>query len=177
MSPGDSGKAKIEYERDYDLLTNLLNCRAFHAQMQQLFQPSGKLKVAALIMMDLDNLKYINDTFGHDYGDQYIRAAANALRIGTPDSAVLSRMSGDEFYIFLYGYDTEDQVREKIDQLQKSIQTSTLDLPNRPSFTIRASAGVAWYPKDSENYEQLIRYADFAMYSVKEHDEGPVRGI
>ena len=165
-------KQKIEYERDYDLLTNLLNRRAFHAQMQQLFRPSGKLKVAALIMMDLDNLKYINDTFGHDYGDQYIRAAANALRIGTPDSAVLSRMSGDEFYIFLYGYDTEDQVREKIDQLQKSIQTSTLDLPNRPSFRIRASAGVAWYPKDSENYEQLIRYADFAMYSVKSMTKG-----
>lgn len=165
-------KQKIEYERDYDLLTNLLNRRAFHARMQQLFQSPGQLKLAALIMMDLDNLKYINDTFGHDYGDQYIRGAANALRIGTPDNAVLSRMSGDEFYIFLYGYDTENQVREKIDRLQKSIQTSTLDLPNRPSFRIRASAGVAWYPKDSENYEQLIRYADFAMYSVKSMTKG-----
>lgn len=165
-------KQKIEYERDYDLLTNLLNRRAFHSRMQQLFQSPEQLKLAALIMMDLDNLKYINDTFGHDYGDQYIRAAANALKIGTPEDAVLSRMSGDEFYIFLYGYDTEIQVREKIDRLQKSIQTSTLDLPNRPSFRIRASAGVAWYPKDSENYEQLIRYADFAMYSVKNMTKG-----
>ena len=94
-------------------------------------------------MMDLDNLKYINDTFGHDYGDQYIRAAANALRIGSPENAVISRMSGDEFYLFLYGYDSEDQARERIDRLQKSIQTSTLELPNRPSFRIRASAGVA----------------------------------
>ena len=55
---------------------------------------------------------------------------------------------------------------------QKSIQTSTLELPNRPSFRIRASAGVAWYPKDSESYEQLIRYADFAMYSVKNMTKG-----
>ena len=87
-------KQKIEYERDYDLLTNLLNRRAFHSRMRQLFQNRGRMKVAALIMMDLDNLKYINDTFGHDYGDQYIRAAANALRIGSPENAVISRMSG-----------------------------------------------------------------------------------
>lgn len=165
-------KQKIEYERDYDLLTNLLNRRAFHSRMRQLFQNRSRMKVAALIMMDLDNLKYINDTFGHDYGDQYIRAAANALRIGSPKNAVISRMSGDEFYLFLYGYDSEDQARERIDRLQKSIQTSTLELPNRPSFRIRASAGVAWYPKDSESYEQLIRYADFAMYSVKNMTKG-----
>ncbi len=57
-------KQKIEYERDYDLLTNLLNRRAFHSRMTQLFQNRSRMKVAALIMMDLDNLKYINDTFG-----------------------------------------------------------------------------------------------------------------
>ena len=130
-------RQKIEYERDYDILTHLLNRRAFHSRMRQLFQNRGRMKVAALIMMDLDNLKYINDTFGHDYGDQYIRAAANALRIGSPENAVISRMSGDEFYLFLYGYDSEDQARERIDRLQKSIQTSTLELPNRPSFRIR----------------------------------------
>ena len=165
-------RLRIEHERDYDALTGLHNRRAFKRESEKIFSHPDKIGHAALVMMDLDNLKYINDTFGHDYGDQYIRAAANALRIGSPENAVISRMSGDEFYLFLYGYDSEDQARERIDRLQKSIQTSTLELPNRPSFRIRASAGVAWYPKDSESYEQLIRYADFAMYSVKNMTKG-----
>ena len=65
---------KVEYERDYDALTNLLNRRAFHRTMDELFTTKKeKLGYAALVMLDLDNLKYINDTYGHDFGDEYIR--------------------------------------------------------------------------------------------------------
>ncbi|MFR8331671.1 MAG: GGDEF domain-containing protein [Oscillospiraceae bacterium] len=62
-------KKKIEYDRDYDIVTNLYNRRAFHERMKALFAQPEKLRVSALMMMDLDNLKYINDTYGHDYGD------------------------------------------------------------------------------------------------------------
>lgn len=63
-------KKKIEYDRDYDIVTNLYNRRAFHERMKALFAQPEKLRVSALMMMDLDNLKYINDTYGHDYGRQ-----------------------------------------------------------------------------------------------------------
>lgn len=165
-------KRKIEYERDYDLLTSLLNRRAFYNWMGQLFQHPEKLGVAALIMLDLDNLKYINDNYGHDQGDEYIRCTADVIRQHTPSDAVLSRMSGDEFYVFLHGYSSQNEVRRIIDELHDGITHTLFPLPDNPSFKVRASAGVAWYPQDSTIYEQLLKYADFAMYKVKNTVKG-----
>lgn len=142
-------KRKIEYERDYDLLTSLLNRRAFYNWMGQLFQHPEKLGVAALIMLDLDNLKYINDNYGHDQGDEYIRCTADVIRRHTPSDAVLSRMSGDEFYVFLHGYSSQNEVRRIIDELHDGMTHTLFPLPDNPSFKVRASAGVAWYPQDS----------------------------
>ncbi len=165
-------KRKIEYERDYDLLTNLLNRRAFHAELKRKFASPKELKVSALIMLDLDNLKYINDTYGHDYGDVYIQYSANALKKFAPYNVVLSRMSGDEFYVFIYGYEDKAEVRRLIADIQKEMLSTVLPLPNNDSIKIRVSAGVAWYPDDAEDYETLIRYADFAMYMVKNTTKG-----
>ena len=68
-------KQKIEYDRDYDLLTDILNRRAFYNIVSEKIE-NGDLKIGAFIMWDLDNLKYVNDTYGHDYGDEYIRIAS-----------------------------------------------------------------------------------------------------
>ena len=65
-------RRRIEHERDYDVLTGLYNRRAFDARAKKLFRMPEKLGHAALLMMDMDNLKHINDTFGHDWGDRYI---------------------------------------------------------------------------------------------------------
>ena len=165
-------KRKIEYERDHDLMTSLLNRRAFYNWLGQLFQCPEKLGVAALIMLDLDNLKYINDTYGHDKGDEYIRCTADIIRRHTPPGAVLSRMSGDEFYIFLYGYSSKEELRCIIESLREGMQHTLFPLPDNPDFKVRASAGVAWYPQDSTIYEQLLKYADFAMYKVKNTVKG-----
>ena len=80
---------KMEYERDYDLLTNILNRRAFNARLEQLFQ-KGKdvLGTAALMMIDLDNLKFLNDSYGHDFGDKYIQKTAAGLKKYTPKESV-----------------------------------------------------------------------------------------
>lgn len=165
-------KKKLEYERDYDLLTNLLNRRAFHRLMVQSFRQPETLKNAALIMMDLDNLKYINDRYGHDYGDEYIRCTASVLKLFSPYQVLLSRMSGDEFHIFIYGYDTKDEIRKIIEEMKGTIRKTEFPLPDNHSFRIRASAGVAWYPDDSTDYETLVKYADFAMYKVKNTTKG-----
>ncbi|MBC3515958.1 EAL domain-containing protein [Neobittarella massiliensis] len=168
-------KNKIEYERDYDLLTNLLNRRAFHTTLQQLGQEPEKLQVAALIMLDLDNLKYINDTYGHDQGDGYIRCMAEILRGHSGDGIVTARMSGDEFYVFLYGFASKDALRVSISCIQNDIRQAVFPLPDNPEFKVRASAGVAWYPDDSRDLEMLIKYADFAMYQVKNTIKGEFR--
>ena len=168
-------KHKLEFERDYDLLTNLLNRRAFHSRMQEVFRHKADIRTAAFMLWDLDNLKYINDTYGHDYGDSYLRKTADVLRgFSSYNNAIVSRMSGDEFYIFLYGYDSKEQLREIIDTVKTNMDNAQIQLPNAAETHIRASVGVAWYPDDATNYFDLIRYADFAMYTVKNTGKGRV---
>lgn len=168
-------KRKIEYERDYDTLTNLLNRRAFHAAMKQAFSHSEALKTAAFMMWDLDNLKYINDTYGHDYGDEYIRSMANILKRFIPyNNAIVSRISGDEFYVFLYGYDNRDSVMNIIRSIKAEMNTEPFQLTRKKQTRLRASVGIAWYPDDAVNYFDLIKYADFAMYTVKNTEKGQI---
>ena len=165
-------KKKIEYDRDYDILTNLYNRRAFHERMKALFAQPEKLRVSALMMMDLDNLKYINDTYGHDYGDSYIRRAADMLRDNAGDQAVVSRLSGDEFVVFFHGFADKEGIRRVLEGIRQAMKTAIIRLPDQSCVPVRASAGVSWYPDDSRQYDVLIRYADFAMYMVKRTNKG-----
>lgn len=168
-------KQVIENERDHDILTGLMNRRAFQRKMRKLFiLETSRLKVAALIMLDLDNLKEVNDKYGHDCGDSYIKAAAHVFESSTPSEAIVSRTSGDEFYIFLYGFETKEEVEEKIDTLKESIKSTLAHLPNGHDIHILASGGVAWYPDDSLRFEDLQRYSDYAMYSVKHSVKGRI---
>lgn len=165
-------RLKIERERDYDHLTGLYNRRAFIQEMTKLFDHPATLKIAAAIMLDLDNLKYINDTFGHDFGDSYLKETALLLKNNTPSGTVIARMSGDEFYLFYYGYDSADQLRVQINRLRTSILDSSVAQPDGSMMRVRLSAGIAWYPKDSDNVMKLLKYADFAMYKVKNTTKG-----
>lgn len=167
-----SEKQKLEHERDYDLLTGLFNRRAFQSRIEQMLTRPGEVGTAVLVMMDLDNLKYVNDTYGHDFGDGYIRAAARALRRSTPDKSLAARLSGDEFVAFLYGYESVDAAREACRGIEKELRRSILALPDGSRLPVRASAGLAFYPKDAAEYTPLLQYADFAMYQVKHTDKG-----
>lgn len=176
MSRTQRLSARALFERDHDLLTGILNRRAFLRKMQQLFdQGAPVLKTAALVMIDMDELKFVNDTYGHEFGDRYLKAAAQCFRDSVPKESVVSRQSGDEFQIFLYGYETEEAVREKIEILKARIQDAYLDLPDGKKLSLRLSGGVAWYPKDSTEYEQLRIYSDSAMYEVKHSTKGAIR--
>lgn len=166
-------RQKIEHERDHDALTGLLGRRAFERRMHELFNGRSKeLRVAALLMLDLDNLKYVNDTYGHDSGDRYICSLAAALSKGTPAGTLLSRQSGDEMFVFFYGYDSEQKVRNLIRDLKRELDKQRIRLPDGSLFPVSASGGIAWYPKDSTQLERLFRYADFAMYEVKRNGKG-----
>lgn len=163
----------LEYERDHDILTGLINRRAFYNKMQVLFdEEKDTLKVAAVVMVDLDNLKTLNDAFGHDCGDTYIKSAAKCFVENTPKGTIVTRVSGDEFYVVLYGYDSEEEIQEKIDVLKDAIFECTIELPNQQSCYLHVSAGVAWYPKDAQTYDSLLKCSDFAMYCVKRSGKG-----
>ena len=167
-------RKRIEHERDYDILTGLYNRQAFNRVCTELFAAPERMGVAALMMMDLDNLKHINDTYGHDWGDQYIRRTGQCLRDNTPAGTVCARLSGDEFLVLFHGYRSRDAVREKIDRLTGAMQQSVALLPSGNALHISLSGGIAWYPDDGQDWETLKKYADFAMYQVKHSDKGRV---
>ena len=168
-------RKRIEHERDYDILTGLYNRQAFNRVCTELFAAPERMGVAALMMMDLDNLKHINDTYGHDWGDQYIRRTGQCLRDNTPAGTVCARLSGDEFLVLFHGYRSRDAVREKIDRLTNAMQQSVALLPSGNALHISLSGGIAWYPDDGQDWETLKKYADFAMYQVKHADKGRVQ--
>ena len=167
-------RKRIEHERDHDILTGLYNRQAFNRVCTELFAAPERMGVAALMMMDLDNLKHINDTYGHDWGDQYIRRTGQCLRDNTPAGTVCARLSGDEFLVLFHGYRSRDAVREKIDRLTNAMQQSVALLPSGNALHISLSGGIAWYPDDGQDWETLKKYADFAMYQVKHADKGRV---
>ncbi len=165
-------KKKIEYERDYDITTGLLNRRAYYNKIDEMFSNPNALKISAFIMMDLDNLKYVNDTYGHDFGDDYIKTAANVFKSFRDYGGVVARMSGDEFNVFLSGFDSKDEIRKVISTVRERLAESYCILADGTHYKIRASGGISWYPDDSLSYELLIKYADFAMYTIKHSTKG-----
>lgn len=165
---------RIEHERDYDVLTGMLNRRAFRRIGDDLFAGGqNKLKTAAVVMLDLDNLKYFNDKYGHDFGDTYIRTFAEAIRETFGDDRCLcARRSGDEFFLLLYGWESRRQLEAYIQNCWSTLGSKTLTLMDDAVCRLRASGGAACYPDDAKDLQTLIRYADFAMYKVKQGMKG-----
>ena len=167
-------KKRIEYERDYDSATGLLNRRAYYHRIEELFLNTDELNYTAFIMIDLDNLKYVNDTYGHDFGDDYIKTAATALKKFRNHGGIICRLAGDEFNICLPGFHSKEEAREVINEIRTQLLQSYCLLADGSHYKIRASAGIAWYPDDETSYEMLIKYADFAMYTIKHSTKGEI---
>lgn len=161
-------KNAIEYERDHDVLTGLISRGAFQRIMKKLIEEMAeRLKTAALVMLDLDHLKTVNDTYGHEYGDRYIQKAAQCFKNNTPKHTIISRISGDEFYLFYYGYSDADEIRKEIQKLSDALNECTIEVPDNAEYPVCASGGIAWYPENTTSLKVLQQYADHAMYQAK----------
>ena len=167
-------RMRIEHERDYDALTGLYNRRAFKRESEAIFLNKEEIGHAALIMLDLDNLKHTNDTFGHDWGDEYIRQAGVCLEEGTPRGTLCAHISGDEFNLLFYGYESQEEIRTAIGELQKMIEARIIRLPNGQELHISISGGISWYPEDSTSLGEMRKHADFAMYQIKKKQKGKI---
>lgn len=168
-------RLRVEHERDHDLLTGLINRRAFNEKVSELFQTPERLRYAAIVMLDTDSLKHINDNYGHDYGDKYLRQVAQCLVDASPVGTICSRVSGDEFYALFYGYKTEAEVRRVVANLATVLKNEVFEAAAGIEMPLSVSAGVAWYPRDSTDMMQLMKYADFAMFCVKKSNKGSIK--
>lgn len=168
-------KKQIERERDSDILTKLYGRQGFRREAEELFAQPQVMKHAALLMIDLDNLKTTNDRYGHNFGDLYIQTAARCFQENTPPGTLCARMGGDEFQILFYGFDDRETIRECLDKLYQAIGKVDFVLPGGQNMGLSASGGYAWYPEDSDSLPTLMKYSDFAMYQVKRSKKGQLK--
>lgn len=161
---------RLEWESKYDSLTEIYNRRAFKEKANEILkQKSGSL--IACIMLDLDNLKYVNDTYGHEKGDLYIRTFAKTLQSFERQGALICRYSGDEFMVLIHN-GTKEEIRHQIEGFMDQLKQISIQVGNGYYLPLRASAGISWYPEHAEDLNLLSTYADFAMYIAKHSVKG-----
>lgn len=157
---------KMEQLALYDTLTGLENRRLFRQQLTKAIKLAKRQKtLCALLYLDLDHFKRINDTLGHDAGDQLLVTVADRLRSCVRDSDSIARLGGDEFTLLLHDIahpDAAAQVARKItEQLALPIQLGS------KSVIVTTSVGITLAPADSETPSELMKNADLAMYRAK----------
>ena len=167
-------RKRIEHDRDYDFLTGLLNRRAFYREVEKVFHSEAKGAFGAVVMMDLDDLKKVNDKFGHEWGDEYLRKAAWGFSAALPRNTILARLAGDEFCAVFYGYNSEEEARASLQDFEEKIYCNSFSAPDEGEHPVKVSGGIAWYPKDGSALSELMKYADFALYQVKKGGRGVV---
>jgi len=120
----------------------------------------------AIIFLDLDNFKNINDSKGHECGDKILVHISKLLLKATRTNDIVSRLGGDEFVVVLPEFTNETKIVEVVQRLKKELnEPFTLD---DDEYQITASMGIAIYPKDGDNVQMLLKNADIAMYKSKE---------
>lgn len=150
-----------------DGLTGLTNRQTAESILNQLITQSAITKKGfAIMMIDLDRFKYINDTYGHDAGDQVLRTVADRLRKRVRDTDVVARLGGDEFFIILK--ETDNPIAEKRIALQiLEAQAAPIEVQEGVHEKIGISIGIAHYPEHGDNDMTLRKHADQALYTVK----------
>lgn len=161
----------------HDALTGLSNRRDFSAQLSHqlnnhtLTMPNHHF---ALIMLDLDGFKPVNDTFGHEAGDEVLQTISQRLKGQTRADDTVARLGGDEFALIYAGIESEENVQKLATRLLHTINKPIV-LANQKTVHVSASIGVALYPKAKiKKIDELIELADAAMYQAKREGKGRV---
>lgn len=157
----------LKSQRDIDVLTNLYNRRAFYELIETLFEQPDNLKHAAVVMIDADKLKYINDVYGHQQGDQYLAGIAALLTRIETNHSICARLGGDEFTMLLYGYDSQEALQTAILSLLEQRDHALVQIGDEVRMQLQFSIGYACYRKDGIDWQQLIHCADERMYADK----------
>lgn len=156
---------------NYDYLTQLPNRRLFRDRLEQEIKITHRTSLpAALFFIDLDRFKEINDTLGHDVGDQLLVQAANRIQQSVREPDTVARMGGDEFTVILSQISNPADTKMVVENiLQKLSQPFII---NDHELNISASIGVTICPHDGDSAEQLLKNADIAMYAAKNLGRG-----
>jgi len=157
---------KLEQLAVTDGLTSLYNKRFFQGRMEEIVSRAERYEQnLALLMMDIDHFKAINDTYGHPTGDVVLREVSALLKESMRKIDIVARWGGEEFIVLLDSTDEDDAFR-KADQLRENIADLTFE-SEMGDFGIHVSFGIAVFPQDTRNIEELVEKADAALYQSK----------
>jgi diguanylate cyclase (GGDEF)-like protein/PAS domain S-box-containing protein len=159
-------EARIQHLAHHDSLTGLLNRAAFMERMAVLLKRAErKGELLALLFIDLDNFKRVNDSLGHLEGDQVLTTVSERLTAALRDSDLVGRFGGDEFVVLLTELGSRDDARVVLEAL-----LSVVEVPVKAdgrALSVTPSIGVAFFPDDGRQADELIQHADTAMYRAK----------
>ena len=165
-----AAQKRIEELAYSDVLTGLPNRLLLTQRVETAIQGARQSDTGfAVLFLDLDRFKIINDSLGHPFGDRVLQLVAERLQTCLRQTDMLCRLGGDEFVIYLHGGDAtvaESVARRILDDMLKPFMLDDM------GFSIQCSIGMALYPQDGATLDDLIKQADTAMYRVKERGRG-----
>jgi diguanylate cyclase (GGDEF)-like protein/PAS domain S-box-containing protein len=160
-------QARIEEQANYDALTGLANRSLLNDRLHQLILSAATYRThLAVVFVDLDRFKFINDSLGHHVGDELLRAMAERLKASVRESDTVARLGGDEFVLLISGQGDPEAVAVVVERMLSEI-AQPWTIP-QGDFNVTCSIGVALYPDDGISAETLLKHADSAMYRAKE---------
>ncbi|HEX7812247.1 MAG TPA: EAL domain-containing protein [Burkholderiales bacterium] len=158
---------QLERQANYDGLTGLANRNLLHDRMRQgIAYAQRRSRQLALLFIDLDNFKLVNDSLGHEAGDRLLREAGLRLKDQMREDDTVARLGGDEFVVALFDIEDDEVVLNAMQRIIAEM-TRPFSIGGRDLY-VTCSIGVSLYPKDGEDGITLLRNADTAMYRAKE---------
>lgn len=157
--------ASLYYQATHDPLTGLANRNLLYQTFNYLVNQRQKPDLVAVVFLDLDNFKTINDTLGHDVGDKLLLLLADKLRQSLREGDIAARLGGDEFVLMLTGIDDVDDVHSILSRLYEEFAQPVTIFQHE--LLISLSTGVSFYPEDGLDMPVLLKKADIALYQAK----------
>ena len=158
---------QLEHQANYDVLTGLPNRNLLQDRLKRAVFAQRNARPIAVVFIDLDHFKFINDSLGHTQGDKLLAIIAERLASIVREGDTVARLGGDEFVLVLNDQNKEDVIFRAMQRvLNKVSEPMTID---GQELYITCSAGVSLYPADAPDVETLLKNADVAMYRAKEH--------
>ncbi|CAH1218532.1 hypothetical protein PAECIP111893_04439 [Paenibacillus plantiphilus] len=159
---------RIEYMAFYDALTDLPNRVLFQQKLLTVLEKAERERLKAAVMfIDLDHFKHINDTLGHDAGDQLLRIIASRIKGSIDSNAVVSRMGGDEFLLLVPSLEDPQHAGRAAEKIIEALCAS-MEISGH-QIVVSASIGISIFPDDGKESAELIKRADTALYYAKSH--------
>lgn len=158
---------EIKYYAYYDSLTDLPNRLQMKERLDEALENAKRDdEKVAVMFLDLDRFKLVNDTLGHSFGDLLLKEVAKRLSEAVPINGIVSRQGGDEFMIILLDVKNREEVIRAVSKINKAF-AKPITIDDHELF-IKNSIGISMFPEDGDSAEQLIKNADSAMYHSKE---------